>query len=72
MNLRFYRADAGYCDFLRQTDACVPHINDDKNTRPLIVEKKAWPELALRCCDFIIDEEHYRKYCTQHGLEMPK
>ena len=174
MNLRFYRADEGYCDFLRQADACVPYIHDDKSTRPfvgvlltvngldyfaplsspkpkhktmknqvdflkinsgewgainfnnmipihpncltvvdmriletddkaerdyknlltnqlswcnsnragilaraeklyrMIVEKKAWPELARRCCDFIIDEEQYREYCTQHGLEVPE
>jgi len=36
MNLKFYHADAGYCDFLRQADPCVPYIQDDKNTRPFI------------------------------------
>jgi len=174
MNLKFYRADAAYCAFLRQADPCAPYIHDDKNTRPfvgvlltvnhleyfaplsspklkhttmknqvdflkinggewgainfnnmipihpsclttvdmkiletdnkverdyknllvnqlswcnsnkarilaraeklyrMIVDKKAWPELVQRCCDFIVDEEQYRKYCALHGLEIPK
>jgi protein AbiQ len=36
MSLKFFCADAEYCDFLRQTDACVPHVHDDKNTRPFV------------------------------------
>ena len=174
MNLRFYRADAGYCDFLRKADPCVPYIQDDKEMRPyvgivltvggldyfaplsspkpkhmsmknqtdfmkinggkwgainfnnmipihpscltvvemkilptddkaeidyknllvnqlswcnsnkagiysraaklyqMIVTKKAWPELAKRCCYFPADEEQYRKYCALHGLDMPE
>ena len=174
MNLKFYQADAEYCEFLRQVDPCVPYIQDNKNTRPfvgvlltvsgfdyfapltspkpkhksmknqedfmkinngewgainfnnmipihpsclaavdmkicvtdskteidyknllanqlswcnsnkvriltraeklyrMIVTKRARPELARRCCNFTVDEEQYRKYCTQHGLEIPK
>ncbi|MDR3121494.1 MAG: type III toxin-antitoxin system ToxN/AbiQ family toxin, partial [Clostridiales bacterium] len=36
MNLSFYRADAGYCDFLRETDPCVPYTQDKKDTRPFV------------------------------------
>ena len=36
MNLKFYRADAGYCEFLRKADPCVPYIQDDKNIRPFV------------------------------------
>jgi len=174
MNLRFYMADAEYCDFMRQADPCVPYIHDDKNTRPfvgilltvggfdyfaplsspkpkhktmknqvdflkinggewgainfnnmipihsshlaivdmkildtddkaerdyknllvnqlswcnsnrddirtraeklyiLIVKKKSWPELARRCCDFILGEEKWGKYCTLHSVEVMK
>jgi len=36
MNLKFYRADEGYCDFLRQFDPCVPYIHYDNNHRPFI------------------------------------
>ena len=174
MNLKFYKADAGYCDFLREIDPCVPYIQDDKNTRPfvgilltaggldyfaplsspkpkhkvmknqidflkinsgewgvinfnnmipihpscltvvdmkisetdskfekdyknllanqlswcnankavilaraeklyrMITTKRAWPELARRCCDFAADEKQYREYCAQQGLEMEK
>ena len=173
MNLRFYRADVAYCDFLRQSDPCVPYIQDEKHARPfvgvlltvngldyfaplsspkpkhksmknqvdfmkinngkwgainfnnmipihtsclkvvdmkvsqsddiaetayknllanqlswcnsnkagilaraaklynIIINKQAWPELAKRCCDFLKDEEQYRAYCIQNGLEIP-
>jgi len=171
MNLKFYRAEARYCDFLRQADPCVPYIQDDKKTRPfvgvllmvedidyfapltspkpkhktmknqvdfikinggewgainlnnmipihrscliavdmnilesddkaeqdyknllsnqlswcnsnktgilrraeklyqMIVSKKARPELSRRCCNYLIDEEQYRKYCVLYELE---
>jgi protein AbiQ len=36
MKLSFYRAEAGYCDFLRQSDACVPYTYDKKETRPFV------------------------------------
>ena len=36
MNLKFYRADASYCSFLRKVDPCVPYIQDDKNARPFV------------------------------------
>jgi protein AbiQ len=36
MNLKFYRADAGYCEFLRKIDPCVPYIQDEKATRPFV------------------------------------
>lgn len=36
MNLKFYRADAGYCEFLRKADPCVPYIQDDKSIRPFV------------------------------------
>jgi len=36
MSLRFYQADANYCDFLRKSDPCVPHVQDDKNARPFV------------------------------------
>ncbi|GHV74990.1 hypothetical protein AGMMS49940_22920 [Spirochaetia bacterium] len=36
MNLSFYRADAKYCDFLRQADPCVPYTRDKKETRPFV------------------------------------
>ena len=36
MNLKFYKADEKYCDFLRITDKCVPYIQDDKNLRPFV------------------------------------
>ena len=174
MNLKFYRADAGYCKFLQEVDPCVPYIQDEKSIRPfvgvlltvggfdyfapltspkpkhmsmknrvdflkinggewgainfnnmipihpncliaidmkisktddktekdyknllinqlswcnsnktrilsyaeklynMIVTKKAWPELMERCCDFLIDENQYRKYCSIYGLEIPE
>ena len=36
MNLKFYRVDKNYCDFLRQSDPCVPYIQDEKKTRPFV------------------------------------
>ena len=36
MHLSFSRADSAYCDFLRQTDPCVPSTVDKKNTRPFV------------------------------------
>ena len=36
MNLKFFCVDKGYCDFLRQTDPCVPYVHDEKNTRPFV------------------------------------
>ena len=173
MNLKFYHVDAGYCEFLRQTDPCVQYIQDDKNMRPfvgilltvgrldyfapltspkpkhkrmknqidfikinggewgainfnnmipihpsclapvdmkisemddkaeadyknllanqlswcnsnkaailaratklyhMIVDKRAYPELERRCCDFATTETQYRAYCMIYGLEMP-
>jgi len=36
MSLRFYQADAAYCEFLRESDPCVPHVSNEKNTRPFV------------------------------------
>lgn len=36
MNLKFYRADEGYCEFLRKSDPCVPYVQDAKNIRPFV------------------------------------
>jgi protein AbiQ len=36
MNLKFYRVDAEYCDFLQKTDPCVPHAQNEKNMRPFV------------------------------------
>ncbi|MDR3076940.1 MAG: type III toxin-antitoxin system ToxN/AbiQ family toxin [Synergistaceae bacterium] len=36
MNLSFFRADAAYCDFLRQADPCVPYVSGNKGTRPFV------------------------------------
>jgi protein AbiQ len=38
----------------------------------LIVSKRARPELAHRCCDFLIDEKRYHEWCAIHGLEIAK
>ena len=29
-------ADAGYCDYLRKVDPCVPNMQDDKASRPFV------------------------------------
>ena len=172
MNLNFYHVDAEYCEFLRQSDPCVPYIQVEKNMRPfvgvlltigglnyfapltspkpkhkrmknqvdfikindgewgainlnnmipihpsclvavdmkiskndnkaeadyknllvnqlswcnsnkalllaraaklhrMIIDKRAYPELARRCCDFAVDEAQYHIYCMLHGLEI--
>ncbi|MDR2712035.1 MAG: type III toxin-antitoxin system ToxN/AbiQ family toxin [Clostridiales bacterium] len=36
MRLSFSCADFAYCDYLRQTDPCVPYTMDKKETRPFI------------------------------------
>ena len=36
MNLKFFTANNGYCEFLRKVDPCVPYIHDDKNIRPFV------------------------------------
>ena len=36
MNLKLYHVDAGYCEFLRQSDPCVPYIQNEKSTRPFV------------------------------------
>jgi len=36
MNLKFYMVDAGYCEFLRKADPCVPYLSSDKNKRPFV------------------------------------
>ena len=36
MKFSFYRADASYCDFLREKDPCVPYTMDKKTNRPFI------------------------------------
>jgi len=36
MHLSFSCADSVYCDFLRQTDPCVPYTMDKKETRPFV------------------------------------
>lgn len=36
MTFSFYRADAEYCDFLRESDHCVPYTMDTKSTRPFV------------------------------------
>ena len=36
MRLKFYTANINYCDFLRLSDPCVPHVHDTKNTRPFV------------------------------------
>ena len=46
-------------------------LNRAEKLYQMIVTKKAWIELVKRCCNFPIDEEQYRKYCTLHGLEIP-
>jgi len=38
----------------------------------MIVNKKAWPELERRCCNYLIDEEQYRKYCVLYELEIER
>ena len=36
MGFSFYRADADYCDFLRESDPCVPYTMDKKKARPFV------------------------------------
>lgn len=36
MSFSFYQADSNYCDFLRETDPCVPYTRDEKKNRPFI------------------------------------
>ena len=36
MSFSFYRADADYCDFLRESDSCVPYTMNEKRTRPFV------------------------------------
>ncbi len=36
MNFSFYMVDADYCDFLRETDPCVPYTMDRKSARPFV------------------------------------
>ncbi len=36
MNLKFYRADTAYCEFLRTTDKNVSYVDDLKSTRPFV------------------------------------
>ena len=36
MRFSFYRIDADYCDFLRESDPCVPYTMETKSTRPFI------------------------------------
>lgn len=36
MNLSFYTVDPAYCDFLRESDPCVPYTMDAKSIRPFV------------------------------------
>jgi protein AbiQ len=36
MSFAFYRADTDYCNFLRESDPCVPYTIDKKTTRPFV------------------------------------
>lgn len=36
MNFSFYKVDSEYCDFLRETDRCVPYTMEQKTTRPFV------------------------------------
>ena len=36
MNFTFYMVKAGYCDFLRKSDPCVPYTMEQKSLRPFV------------------------------------
>jgi protein AbiQ len=36
MSFSFYHASTDYCDFLRESDPCVPYTMDQKFTRPFV------------------------------------
>lgn len=36
MNFSFYKVDAAYCNFLRETDPCVPYTMEQKSARPFV------------------------------------
>ena len=36
MNFSFHRVDAAYCDYLRQSDLCVPYTMEYKSIRPFV------------------------------------
>ena len=36
MNFSFYMVDAGYCDYLRKSDPCVPYTMERKAIRPFV------------------------------------
>ncbi len=36
MSFSFYTVDAGYCDYLRKRDPCVPYTMDQKAIRPFV------------------------------------
>lgn len=36
MNFSFYTVDAGYCDYLRKSDPCVPYTMERKAIRPFV------------------------------------
>ncbi len=35
-----------------------------------IVQRKAWPALKARCCDFLTDERQCLVYCEENGLSI--
>ena len=36
MNFSFYMVDAAYCDYLRESDPCVPYTMERKSIRPFV------------------------------------
>ena len=36
MNFSFYMVDTAYCDYLRQSDPCVPYTMESKSVRPFV------------------------------------
>ena len=43
-------------------------LNKAAKLHKIIISKQARPELTKRCCNFLIVEEQYRKYCILQGL----